>query len=162
MKLFTKIFITFLLLHLSLYGSFENYGFYYYGTKVGTIDNFENLDKGYLKVTPENFFTRLLIKNKKQLVLYTNGHKPNLDDTFYLKDKSSFINIVNDIKHNPTSFTKQLEKDKELVVVCDDKCYWSYIKNKKVKSQGYIIFDKDKTILELKDISNNMAIKKGR
>jgi len=94
-------------------------------------------------------------------VLYTDGNKPNIEDSFYLKDKSKFMEIVNKIKQNPSSFEKELGDNKRLVVTYDDKCYWSYIKNGKVKSEGYIIFDQDKNIIELKDLSNNMTIKKG-
>lgn len=158
MRLVQNIFI-FILCNLSLYGSLENYGFFYYGTQVGTIENFENLDKGYLKVRPENLFTKLLIKNKKQLVLYTQGKKPNIENSFYFKDKLNFITIVNEIKQNPRSFIKELGDNKRLVVIYDDKCYWSYIKNEKIKSQGYIIFDKHHNIIELKDISHSMEIK---
>lgn len=141
---------------------FANYNLYYHDIKVGEMENLNNLKEGYIKAKPTHTIVKLLTGFKENFIYYKKNSKPDLEDTYFEKDKNNYLDILYTVlNEKPKFLIKNIKETKDLKVECNNnRCEWEYIdvKSKKIKYKGFMILDKDNKLEKFVHISKNIKI----
>ncbi len=140
--------------------SFAKYDVVYNNIKVGEIRNLETIKEDYLEIDVTSGLVKFLF-SKDKFVVYNEDYNGKLEKEKrikYKKDKYQILHIIHLATTQGVDYKKiDIEKDKYIELLFDEKYYYKYTSKNRIKSEGYLIV-KDNKLVSLVDIKNNIQI----
>ncbi len=145
-----------------LFASTNNkYNIKLHGIKVGTIDNFSTIDKGYLVGKPKGGLLNLLTPFDNYII-YEPNKKPELKGkNKYKKDKYLLLELIKQLQNSQPKHKIFTKDHYEINMSCKNSvCTYVRLNKKKQKRyDGYLSF-KDGILLEICDDESGICFKR--